>query len=440
MPRPILLAAALFLTGAAPAHAAFTVTPSTTQAGAPANVTIHADFGTTPSHVALHLPPGLVGNPSAASKCPIATFKAGGCSPASQVGTASATPSLGIPIPGVVYNLEPQPGEPARLGITIGLLVQNQASVTLRPDGGLDSTIAALEDGGLGVKALDLTLSSSFMTLPTSCAPATTTIDADTTASASFTPTGCASVPFSPSVSASLETTQRVVPSGATVALTLPTGQSHVRRAEIVLPLGTTLSPGVASGLEACTDAQFGGAGCPAGSQVGTVSFVTPLLGTLAGKVYFGDGFRLYIVVEGSGVLVKLPGDVKLDPATGQITTIFDNLPQVPFTSFALTFQGGAHAVLANPVVVWHQGPERGADAVERDGAEDRERELHDRRRRPRWRLHRRGVRSRAAGRVGLDGRRPSRGCGDALGQPGRRVAGPRAGHDAAAARTRQVR
>ena len=48
-------------------------------------------------------------------------------------------------------------------------------------------------------------------------------------------------------------------------------------------------------------------------------------------------------------MLVKLPGDVHLDPATGRITTVFDNLPQVPFTSFALTFQGGSHAVLANP-------------------------------------------------------------------------------------------
>ena len=46
---------------------------------------------------------------------------------------------------------------------------------------------------------------------------------------------------------------------------------------------------------------------------------------------------------------VKLAGDVKLDPATGQITTIFDNLPQVPFTSFALSFQGGPRAVLNNP-------------------------------------------------------------------------------------------
>ncbi len=79
------------------------------------------------------------------------------------------------------------------------------------------------------------------------------------------------------------------------------------------------------------------------------MKFVTPLLGTLAGKVYFGDGFRLYVVVDGPGVQVKLAGDVQLNPATGQITTVFDNLPQVPFTAFALRFNGGAKAVLNNP-------------------------------------------------------------------------------------------
>jgi len=41
------------------------------------------------------------------------------------------------------------------------------------------------------------------------------------------------------------------------VTLTLPEGDSHVRRTDIVLPLGTTLSPGVADGLQACTQAQF---------------------------------------------------------------------------------------------------------------------------------------------------------------------------------------
>lgn len=337
-----LFAVLLFFALSSPAHAALTVSTSTTQAGAPADVTINATFATTPSSVVLNLPPGLVGNPNAAAKCSQATFEALGCLPNAQVGTATA---LGF-VPGAVYNLQPNPGEPARLGISILGLIKNQASVSLRPDGGLTSTIAALSTGGLPLTSLGLTLDSDFMTLPTSCAPATVTLNGD---SASFTPTGCENVPFTPAVEAALETQQRGVPSGATVTLKLPEGHSHVKRAEIVLPVGTTLSPGVANGLVGCSDAQFAGAGCPAGAQVGRVSFDTPLLGELAGKVYFGDGFRLYVVVDGPGVQVKLAGDVKLNPDNGQITTVFDNLPQVPFTTFALSFQGGAKAVLNNP-------------------------------------------------------------------------------------------
>ena len=152
-------------------------------------------------------------------------------------------------LPGFVYNLEPNADEPARLGISILGLIKNQASVSLRPDGGLDSTTDELP---IAVSSLRLTLDSDFMTLPTSCRPATVTVNTD---SASFTPTGCQNVPFNPSVAATLETTQRAVPSGATVTLKLPAGNSHVRRTDIVLPLGTTLSPGVADGLTACTPA-----------------------------------------------------------------------------------------------------------------------------------------------------------------------------------------
>jgi hypothetical protein len=358
--KGLALAGLAFFAFAAPAQASFTVTPSTTQAGAKADVTIHDDFATTPTRVALHLPPGLVGNPNAAARCAIADFEAGNCDSDAAVGDASADGTIVItvlPVPvtatGTVYNLAPKPGEPARLGVDVaalGIHVRNQAAIALRPDGGLDSLITQLDKGPLtSLDALDLTLSSKFMTLPTSCIPARTTIEADTTQSATFTPTGCASVPFRPTVNATLETTQRAVPSGATVTLGLQNGDSHVKRAEIALPVGTTLSPGVANGLQACTAADFSGAGCPAASQIGTVSFTTPLLGTLPGKVYFGDGFRLYVSVRGQGVAVDLAGDVHLDPATGQITTIFDNLPQVPFTAFALSFQGGSHAVLANP-------------------------------------------------------------------------------------------
>jgi hypothetical protein len=349
-------ALAAFLILAAPARASFTVTPASPQAGGHADLTIHSDFAQTPARVALHLPPGLIGNPSAADRCPRQTFETGTCPASSRVGQASATATLlGLPVPasGGVFNLEPAAGEPARLGIVLGPVnlpvVRNEASVSLRPDGGLDSTIPQLETGGLGLQSLDLTLDASFIRFPTSCVPATVTMEADATYSASFTPTGCQNVPFNPGLAAQLDTIQRAAPSGAKVTLTLPPGQSDVRRAQIALPVGTTLNPGVADGLQAGTAAQFAGAGCPAGSQVGTVSFDTPLLGTLPGKVYFGDGFRLYVVVEGSGVRVALAGDVRLDPATGQITTVFDNLPQVPFSAFALSFQGGPHAVLANP-------------------------------------------------------------------------------------------
>ncbi|MDA0182518.1 hypothetical protein OJ997_19570 [Solirubrobacter phytolaccae] len=347
-----LSAVLLFFALSSPAHAALTVSTSTTQAGRPADVTLEATFAAVPANVKLSLPPGLVGNPNAdgVTKCPVATFRSGICPASSRVGSASADTSLPVPVPGSVYNLVPEPGEPARLGIAIEFvgipIVRNEASIALRPDGGLDSTIATLDPGPFGLDGLDLTLDDTFMTLPTSCAPATVTLNGD---SASFTPTGCENVPFTPSVAAALETPQRGVPSGATVTLKLPEGDSHVKRAEIVLPVGTTLSPGVANGLVGCNDAQFTGAGCPAGAQVGTVSFDTPLLGVLGGKVYFGDGFRLYVVVDGPGVQVKLAGDVKLNPDNGQITTVFDNLPQVPFTEFALSFQGGAKAVLNNP-------------------------------------------------------------------------------------------
>jgi hypothetical protein len=156
-----------------------------------------------------------------------------------------------------------------------------------------------------------------------------------------------------------LETTRADTPSGYTVMLGVPANNSTVKRAQVVLPQGTVLSPKAADGATACTDAQLGvgssapGA-CPDSSQIGTATIVTPLLGTLAGKVFLGQPtpsqfLRLFVDIEQSGVKIKLPGAVTPDPNTGQLTTVFDNLPQVPFTSFALAFRGGPAAILSDP-------------------------------------------------------------------------------------------
>ncbi len=109
---------------------------------------------------------------------------------------------------------------------------------------------------------------------------------------------------------------------------------------------------------------------CPAASTIGTVEVLTPLLPSpLQGHVYVaqpgcggagqagcttedaqnGTLFGVYLEVAGSGVIVKLAGQVSVDPLTGQITARFDENPQVPFSSLVLRFDGGPGAPLANP-------------------------------------------------------------------------------------------
>jgi hypothetical protein len=298
---------------------------------------------------------------------------------------------VSVPVSGDVFNIVPPAGEPARLGFIVtpplGADIRVPIRVGLRPsDGGLDSLMTDLptEASILGLPSplyterVELLLqgepsaaATPFMTNPTSCGDHTAALSATgydgvtDQATDTFATTGCGAVPFAPAAAIATETSRRGVPSGYAVTLTVPGGeepvrQAHVKRAEVVLPEGTTLSPGVAAGLDACSDEQFGAGGagpsqCPATSQIGTVTFATPLLAApLHGTVSFAAPtparpLGLFVAVDEAGVRLKLTGAVLLDPATGRITTVFDDLPQVPFTSFTLAFQGGAKAVLANP-------------------------------------------------------------------------------------------
>jgi hypothetical protein len=202
-------------------------------------------------------------------------------------------------------------------------------------------------------------------------------------------PKECGSIPFNPSLAMAPGTNQVDSPAGATTELKLPVepnpvGQetSTVRTAKVTLPLGMGLNPAAAQGLAACTDAQFGRGtrnpvSCPLASQVGTVTLVTPALpeGPLTGNVYVGEQksrdpesgeeFRIFVDAESAryGISVRLIGNVAANPLTGQLTATFDEpakvepligeiphgLPQVPFTNFRLTFNGGAKAPLTSP-------------------------------------------------------------------------------------------
>jgi hypothetical protein len=137
-------------------------------------------------------------------------------------------------------------------------------------------------------------------------------------------------------------------------------GTSHVKRVAVTLPPGATISPSAANGLAACTDAQLAAGthdpvGCPPASRVGSASIETPLLpdrltgGVFVGAPQPGNRYRLFLVAEGRGVTVRLKGHVAPDPATGRITAVFDDNPQVPFSALDIAFDGGPRAVIAAP-------------------------------------------------------------------------------------------
>lgn len=179
--------------------------------------------------------------------------------------------------------------------------------------------------------------------------------------------TGCEKLVFEPSLSLQPEARTRGVPSGFEAVVHVPQtdspvalGTPDVRKVVVRLPEGVVVSPSAANGLEGCSDAQVGigseaHAVCPDGSKIGTVKVITPLLpDPLEGAVYQGTQLpghllRLFVVAEGHGVKIKLPGSVDLDPVTGQITTTFDGTPQLPFEEFILHFAGGPNAPLSTP-------------------------------------------------------------------------------------------
>jgi hypothetical protein len=190
--------------------------------------------------------------------------------------------------------------------------------------------------------------------------------------------TGCSALEFGPTLQARPTTTVADSPSGLSVDLAIPQSDdvnqldtAQLRKAVVALPIGMTLNPSSANGLGSCTSGQIGidpGTGvadgepvaCPDNSQIGTVEVDTPLLSDpLSGSVYvakpydnpFNSLLAIYVTVEDpkSGVLVKLAGHAVADPASGRLTTTFDENPQLPFDHFKLTFKGGPHGTFRTP-------------------------------------------------------------------------------------------
>ena len=218
--------------------------------------------------------------------------------------------------------------------------------------------------------------------------------------------TGCGQLAFDPSMEVRPDTLLADEPVGVNVNLKVPLSEEpqsnatpQLRNAVVTLPEGMSVSPGVVDGIQACNasgpeginfsgpeserqgpsgELELAPGHCPDASTVGTAEAITPLLGVpVKGHVYLarpgcggagqqacteedaldGNLYQLYLELGGEGELantgvhIKVAGRTEANPATGQLTTVFEENPQTPFSELKIHLNGGPRAPIANPAV-----------------------------------------------------------------------------------------
>lgn len=354
------------------------------------------------STIVNRLPAGFIGNAAKFPTCSRDRFEFAAqygspCPKDTQVGEVVTTQALlGPGPPDGIYNIEPGPGEAAKLGLLYSGQVPIYITIDVRNDSdyGLVSTTSNIQNL-LPVTDMEFNLwgvparhngsgapEQPFMTYPTDCAsPLDVGLKVRSyeqpdrwidVSSPLPTPTGCEDLAFEPTIEVTPDTTAPDTPTGLVVDLAFPQNDDPdglstpaLRKAEVQFPEGMTINPGAADGLAACTDAEAAigaphAASCPNGAKIGTVQIDVPALRKpLDGAMYIGTQqsddpasgrmFRGFLVADGQGIHLKLAGEVRADPVTGRLTATFDNNPQVPASSIKLRLKGGPRAVLVTP-------------------------------------------------------------------------------------------
>ncbi len=350
------------------------------------------------------LPPGLVGNAQVVPRCQRKRFDSGEfgsnlaqeCPPDTAIGQDSA--GLGIfdgnalTVP--VYNITPPAGVAAEFAFNIEVITVF-LDAKVRSGGNYGITVHAdnLPQRGIVFNTTSFfgrVNGKPFLTLPTECgAPQVFTAEAigsyqnekDSGSTTAITRdsegnpsgyTGCERlVHFIPSASVAPDTSTAETPAGLTADVQVPQGvnpeelpTSGLKNTTVTLPEGVAINPGQATGLVACqpseenigseSEAFDGPQSCPKASQIGTDEIRTPLVAEpLIGDVYVLQSnppeLKILVAAAGDGVYLKIVGTVHLNEATGQLTTTFEETPDIPFTDFKISFGGGGQAALVTP-------------------------------------------------------------------------------------------
>jgi len=154
--------------------------------------------------------------------------------------------------------------------------------------------------------------------------------------------------PYGTTVSSYLSTGQRDAYPALTVRVADPAPAGHDQPKILVTTLPEAVSVNVNALNNVCSVADRDANSCPAAAQIGTATIKTPLISAgLSGRVYMTKSPNASLPYL--SIFVDGPVKFRLDATTkfvgskfNMIETTFDNLPQTPFTDFAVNIAGGS--------------------------------------------------------------------------------------------------
>jgi hypothetical protein len=352
---------------------------NTTSTGAGAYTDFSTTFGRTDqmqdlSAIQVQTPPGLLGMLSHVTLCDEPQAARGTCSPAAQIGTATAGVGAGSHpfwASGPVYLTGPYKGAPFGLSVAVPAKAGpfNLGTVVARAALNVDPVTSALTvtsdplpqvlDGvPLRVQTINVIVNKSqFIFNPTNCEAkqVTATLEsaqgATAQVSSPFAAGGCRNLPFNPGFKVFTRAPgSKKKGTSFDVKVSSALGQANIRSVSVSLP--KQLPSRLTTIQQACPEATFAAnpATCPVGSLIGIASGTTPVLPVpITGPAYLvshgGAAFpNLELVLQGEGVRVDLTGSINI--AHGITSSTFANVPDVPISNFYLRLPEGRYSAL----------------------------------------------------------------------------------------------
>jgi hypothetical protein len=275
-----------------------------------------------PKDIVIELPPGLIANPQAVSRCVVG--RAERCPTDAQVGVFVLHAALGGDggILGPIVNLTPGAGESAELGLETPLETFPLTGRVIRTPEGYTSAIVASDLPALGITSMEITLwgvpaagahdplrglfciggvagsgssagckgpgvvdgeaPAAFLTTPSGCSVAPTAVawvdsweePGHYAQARSTLPTMayCERLSFTPEITVRPETLSADRPVGIEMSIRSPqlgdeaiVATPPLRDASVMLPQGVSINPAVAGGLQACDATGPAGINFPTG-------------------------------------------------------------------------------------------------------------------------------------------------------------------------------